>query len=181
VFVIAERTHAPEATATTLRAHDRVVRRIAERVNAVLPFRFGSVAEDPKTVVALVGPLQPLVDKALAQVRGCVQFTLRVRGEPARPRARAPRGGPGTRFLTALVEAKRVPEIAPLTKATRPFVRASRSERHDRPPLLASVYHLVPRGRERAYRAAVERSLAALEVSVRVAGPFPPYAFAELT
>ena len=72
-----------------------------------------------------------------------------------------------------------MPEIAPLRSALAPLVLAERAERHDRPPLLASVYHLVPRGRSRAYRRAVATARARLgAVRLSVTGPWPPYAFA---
>jgi hypothetical protein len=68
-----------------------------------------------------------------------------------------------------------------VTEATAAYVRASRAERHDRPPLLASVYHLVPKAKVRAYRAALARATRELSrVDVRTSGPWPPYAFAEL-
>lgn len=178
-FVVAQRGSAPQPTTAALRAHDRIVRRIEDRVSALLPFRFGTTADDARHLASLVAPVAKLVGKNLALVRGCAQYTLRVHGD-ASPRPAA-RGGPGTRFLAALVEARRVPEIEPVLEAIAPFVRASRVERHDRPPLLASVYHLVPRSKAGAYREALTRSAAALDVAIRVTGPFPPYAFAELT
>ena len=57
-------------------------------------------------------------------------------------------------------------------------VRGERRVRHERPPLLASVYHLVPRESLDAYQAAV--TAAAREAGLRVSssGPWPPYAFA---
>jgi hypothetical protein len=74
-----------------------------------------------------------------------------------------------------------VPEIAAVTDATASHVRASRMERHDRPPLVASVYHLVPRKEARAYRSALTRAARQVSrVQVKVSGPWPPYAFAEL-
>jgi hypothetical protein len=49
--------------------------------------------------------------------------------------------------------------------------------RHDTPPLLASVYHLIDRGAADAYRTAIE---AAPQSTARIVatGPWPPYAFA---
>jgi len=74
---------------------------------------------------------------------------------------------------------ERVPEIAALTEETRPFVRAVRVERRDH---FATVYHLVERSAVRAWRAAVARALARLgSIRVTTTGPWPPYAFAELS
>ena len=79
------------------------------------------------------------------------------------------------------LRAHRVPEIDAVTTATKPFVRASRAQRHDRPPLLASVYHLVPRADVRKYRAALAASSKMLDgVRVDATGPWPAYAFAEI-
>jgi hypothetical protein len=98
--------------------------------------------------------------------------------------ARAGRLGPGARYLAtrmlAARRARRVPEIAWLRPALRPFVTAERVERCDAPPLVASVHHLIARGDARRYLAAVAASTAAGTHDVRVlpSGPCPPYAFA---
>jgi hypothetical protein len=180
-FVIVERTAAPEPTAKNLRAHDRIVKRIAAASPAVLPFRFGSLAADATALRKLLEPVTPAIAKALELVSECVQYTLRVYGHPARPEKSRAKGGPGTRWLDTRLRARRVPEIAPVTEATAALVRSSRVERHDRPPLVASVYHLVPRRDVARYRAALRRGASELSgIDVRTTGPFPPYAFAEL-
>ena len=168
-----------------MRAHDRVVRRVARRTSAVLPLRFGTIAADARALRALLAPVRALLPAAFARVRDAVAFTIRVeRVRRARaPLAPAPApvgGGPGTRWLAARLAQHRVPEIDPLTAATAPFVRQRRVERHDRGPELATVYHLVPRADVRRWRAAVRAAQAALAAPVRVSGPFAPYAFAEL-
>lgn len=179
-FVVAQRMQAPHPDEEALRAHDRVVRAIAERTPALLPFRFGTVADDVEALSALLEPVAPLVKKSLERVRGCVQFTVRVYGEPKKPKPA--RGGPGTRFMSALLAARRVPEIDDVAAAVAPFVKATRVERHDRPPLLASVYHLVPRRHVHAYEEALRRAAGAKRrIRISATGPFPPYAFAELT
>jgi hypothetical protein len=62
--------------------------------------------------------------------------------------------------------------------ALAPLVRGERRERHDRPPLIASVYHLVGRDSLEGYRTAVESAARAAGVRVTSSGPWPPYAFA---
>lgn len=176
-----EHAPAPEPTATAVRAHDRIVKRIARATPALLPFRFGSVATDAAALRKMFDPVAAALKQALALVDGCVQYTLRVYGQPARPKSSERGAGPGTRWLGLRLRARRVPEIAPVTEATKARVRASRAERHDRPPLVASVYHLVPKSEARAYRAALSRASRALSrVEVKASGPWPPYAFAEL-
>src|SRR2546428_788691 len=78
-----------------------------------------------------------------------------------------------------LVVAGRVPEVDPLGRARRGLVSAERIERHERPPLLASVYHLVRRGDSERYLATVAAASARLNgVRVSPSGPWPAYAFA---
>lgn len=183
-LVVAERASTPAPTARALRAHDRIVKRIAAQSSAVLPFRFGSVVASAAALRATLDPVSAAVATALSLVDGCVQYTLRVYGEPARDAARAeprPGAGPGARWLGARLRAKRVPELAAVAHATAPHVRASRAERHDRPPLVASMYQLVPKSEARAYRAALRRGARELRgLDVKTSGPWPPYAFAEL-
>lgn len=176
----------PATSLSALRRHDAVVRRLVRRADGVLPFRFGTFVDDRPTLARRLSARAPALRRALSLVAGREQMTLRVYGPPARPsRARRPasRHGAGARYLaTRLAAARRrrsVPELAPLRAALGPFVVAERAERHDHPPLLASVYHLVERGRSRAYRRAVTTARARLgRVTLSVSGPWPPYAFA---
>jgi hypothetical protein len=180
-FVVVERTAAPEPTPTRIRAHDRVVRRIAKQAPAVLPLRFGALVEDAAALRALLEPTAEALRTGLERVRNCVQYTHRVYGTAQPASATESGAGPGARWLAQRVAARRVPEAEPIARATKPFVREARVERHDRPPLVASVYHLVPRGSVKGYRAALARGAAALDgVRVETTGPWPPYAFAEL-
>lgn len=174
----------PETAPTprALRGHDGVVRRIAARSLASLPFRYGSRVRDLAELRRALRPVRAAVSRALAHVDGCVQYTLRVYGQAHAATASEQPGGPGTRWLAERLAARRVPEIAPVSTATKPFVREAKSARHDRGPLVASVYHLVPRADARRYRAALERAARTLDgVRVECSGPWPPYAFAELT
>jgi hypothetical protein len=174
---------APQASARTLRAYDSVVRGIARRASAVLPVRFASVVEDESALLELLEPRANELRASLERVRGCEQMTMRVFGEA---RTRATRGaergaeaqGAGTRWLVERARAASLPEIEPARAALGSLVRAERCERHDAPPLLASVYHLVPRARAREYQLIIARAQAALGgLHVTLSGPWPPYAF----
>ena len=67
----------------------------------------------------------------------------------------------------------------PLRPVLDRFVTTERVDRHDAPPLVASVYHLLSRGEADAYTEAVERAASALhDVRITVSGPWAPYAFA---
>jgi hypothetical protein len=178
----------PPVSPTTLRAHDAVVRRLAGAVDAILPVRFGTLLEGERALAEAIGGRAVRLREALALVAGREQMTLRVFGEPApAPVDDAPPMagdlGPGARYLERRRrEARRdadVPELAPLRRAMAPLVRAEHAQRHGAPPLLASVYHLIDRGRAGAYLEVVAAGAAALAPTRAVAtGPWPPYAFA---
>jgi hypothetical protein len=155
----------PELTAEMVRAHEAAVRRLAGACPALLPVRFGSFAGQ----VDLSAREAELLE-ALELVRGREQMTLRVFGEapPADRRS-------GTAYLESLRRSRSLPELDPLRAALEPLVRAERTEAH-RGPLLASVYHLIDRGRAPEYL----RALAGVALEVRVApsGPWPAWSFA---
>jgi hypothetical protein len=101
---------------------------------------------------------------------------LRVHG----PAAPAPLNAPpasGTRYLEDRRRARKLPELDPLRTALQSLVRAERTERHSEPGLLASVYHLIDKGRAADYARAVET--ARLDgLRVLVSGPWPAWSFA---
>jgi hypothetical protein len=90
--------------------------------------------------------------------------------------------GPGTRYLDArrasAGDPRAIPEVARVLDALAPLVRGERRQRHERPPLLASVYHLVARESLDTYRAAVASAAEDAGLRVTTSGPWPPYAFA---
>ena len=72
----------PRPDRETLERQDAVVRRLAERFGAILPARFGEAFADEAALAGRLDPREPEIALALALVRGCVQMTLRVFGEP---------------------------------------------------------------------------------------------------
>ena len=166
VAVVGDVPDTPELTAMTLRAQDGVLRRLAAAVDAVLPARFGTLLADDAAVTEALARRRGPLAQALGRVAGCEQMTVRVWGDGAAtaPAAEsATGGGPGTRYLAqrrqAQEQAQRVPELEPLRRRLGELVRAERVERHDRPPLLATVQHLVPRGAGGRYVAVVVAAL----------------------
>jgi hypothetical protein len=172
----------PAATTTALRRHDATVRRIAATVDAVLPMRFGSAVPDERAAARLLTPRTVELAGRLARVRGHEQMTVRVFGPPSPgpppPRTRPTRSGPGTRYLAARQRAHGVPELDSIRPLFDGLVTDERVQRHATPPLLASLYHLVPRGRRAQYRARLARAATRLApLRLAVSGPWPPYAF----
>jgi gas vesicle protein GvpL/GvpF len=111
---------------------------------------------------------------------------LRVWGETSAPWPPAAEGGsgPGARYLAsrrhAHERARRVPELDTLRPALAELVREERAERHDRPPLLATVQHLIARGASVRYLSVIEAAgPRLLPWRVSVSGPWLPYAFGE--
>lgn len=183
---------APPVTPETMVAHNAVVQRLAERLPAVLPARFGQTAPDEGTLAAWIAAREREVVAALALVEGCVQMTLRVfagpdnllEEEPELAPIRVPDDlGPGARYLHARREAaeraRTLPEIAPLREALRPLLRAERIQRATIPGRLrATAYDLVARGEAGAYARTVEETAPRLAGwKVTASGPWPPYAF----
>jgi hypothetical protein len=179
---------APPIDAASLRGHDHTLRRLADLVDAVLPVRFCTVVDDEHALADLLAPRSAELGQALELVAGREQMTLRLYGEQPLadadpPPPAAADGGPGTRYLAErLRQARRLdaaPEVAALRRALAPLVVDERVERHDTPPLLASLYHLVERGAGPRYLAALAAARADLgDLVARPSGPWPPYAFA---
>ena len=180
-------------SAEALAAHDRVVRILAGQVEAALPARFGWMADEASLGEHLAPHRERLLE-ALELTAGCEQMNLRIYGSPrpdARPAARLADDGarPGTRYLEGkrddACRRREAPEIAPLASILSGLVRAERVERRpagtpgDPEHLLASVYHLVERGRSDDYRAVVAGAAELLApFRATVSGPWAPYAYA---
>ena len=186
--VVGEMADSPDATPDTIRAHDAIVRRLAEISEAVLPARFGTVQDASalsEWLAAAVG-----LDEALRLVAGREQMTLHVfqADAPAASEAGGERVeetglGPGARYLAERQRhwrhQEQIPELEPLRPRLDALVAAERVELRATPPWRASVYHLIERGRSAEYREAVEANLDLVGgVRLRVSGPWAPYAFA---
>ncbi len=175
--VVVGKGKAPDPTPAALAAYDETIRGLASE--AVLPFRFGTCVASATALKTLLEPLGANIERALDRVRDCVQYTHRVYGKALPPPKRARGQGPGAAFMAKKLHAVKAPEIAELLSLVAPKIREERIERHDRPPLVASVYHLVPVKKETAYRRALSRADRGA-YRIETTGPWPAYAFAEL-
>ncbi len=170
----------PELSEAALSDQHDVVGRIAARVDAILPARFGSLIDrgELERVVAL---RRGAIVEALALVAGCEQMTVRVfaAGDERRPRVPAPAAN-GTAYLRQRADAERSVHalLGPLSDAARPFVRAERSARAAR-GVAATLYHLIARGDSTSYRERLDALRDARPApDFVVSGPWPPFAFA---
>jgi hypothetical protein len=178
-------TSAPVADAAGLRAHDAVVRRLHETAPSVLPMRFGCVVRDEATLRAWVETVRPILEHGLDLVKDREQMVLRIYGDaaPASPDEPDHRDHHrGTRYLMKRSQASLPQELGRGMEALRlrlgDLVHGERLERHETPPLIATLRHLVPRDASEAYRGAVAGQIPGFEhVTLRVSGPWPPYAF----
>lgn len=191
VAAVGEMDEPPEVTPETIRGHDAVVSRLAGLSEAILPARFGTVQE-ATALSDWLGSAEALRE-ALRLVARREQMTLHVfddgatlepeRGDelPAPDGARSL--GPGARYLEGRRHQWRrettLPELALVRQRLATLIAAERVERRTTPPLRASVYHLIERGRSGAYRETVEAAGALVAgVRLRITGPRAPYAFA---
>jgi len=191
VAAVGPMAESPAVSSESLRGHDAVVRRLTRAVDALLPARFGTLAPDARGLCERLERASADLHEALARVAGREQMILRVftDGPGAAPPPSmdgSDAGGPGTRYLAGRARAQRaataIGELAPLRPVLDRFVTAERVERHDALPLVASVYHLVPRGAAAEYATAVEDAARRLSgMRVTVSGPWAAYAFAPET
>ncbi|MEP6917771.1 MAG: GvpL/GvpF family gas vesicle protein [Acidobacteriota bacterium] len=174
----------PALSEDSLRTQHAIVAQVAERVDAVLPARFGSVV-DAGELTRLVVLRRDAIGQALDLVRGRVQMTVRrftslVRS--AAPALPAARSGPisGTAYLQERRSAATPvlsSDIDAITAAVRGLVASERAEAgHGH--VAATVYHLVDRGTVEAYTDAIDalRSHVGTD-TLTVSGPWPPFAF----
>ncbi len=191
VFAAVEHVNAaPAADENGIRAHDRIVRSLAAKVEAILPARFGSVVAGEQELAELLRLRQRELRDALELVNGREQMTLRIYGALSTVQQATARGceelnspGPGTRYLTAKMEhtpKERIMGLESIMSRVRPFLHGERWQHHATPPLLASAYHLIDRGQSAAYVAALHDSNDDTgEARITASGPWPPYAFAQ--
>jgi hypothetical protein len=162
-----------------LRQQHAIVLALADRVDPLLPARFGS----RMTMARLERILRPSLDvvaEALEHVRGRQQMTVRFIGpQPFAPASSTSRAS-GTAYLTQRRAACRAlpTEVAPLEAAVRSLVVDQRV-RPGRGRMHATLFHLIPRSQVDAYRAAFEAALPRIEPwHAALSGPWPPFAFA---
>lgn len=182
VAAVVRRSTSPRLSERALRAQHRVVCRLFDVTDAILPVRFGALVErdELSRVIQLRGG--PLLS-ALRRVRGQVQMTVRIfgsvsgRGVEAQ---RTPRSGAD--YLRARAAASR-PAPSPAGDRVSGAVRSLVSDERLDPgqgAVQVTIHHLVRRDRLDEYRSRVDDVVAGRDsrAHIVVSGPWPPFAFA---
>jgi hypothetical protein len=186
--VVERRADVPPAEFGSLQRHQAVVSDLADRVPAILPVRFGTLLET-EALEEVLGEREEDIADGFDLVRGRVQFSWR-RGAARREAREVGRGGgdagkdvlsgqprSGADYLRRAAKAsKPAPAWRPIRSKLAPLVV---TERYQRASATApeSLYHLVGRAETERYRLLATK-LASVSPSLRVTGPFPPFAFA---
>jgi hypothetical protein len=177
--VVERRYTVPPVSERSLRDQFRTIVALHERVEAILPVRFGALI-DIAELARIVRQRKTMLRRALRRVRGRTQMTVRVFGEPlVDERETSPRSG--TAYLQARARAFR-PDVPPTARAIRravqPFAADDSIER-GRGRVRLVMHHLIARGAVARYQSRIDGVLAGAEDAdtVVVSGPLPPYAF----
>jgi len=179
VAVIAERVAGPPSLSEeSLREQHAIVMDLWQRTGCLLPVRFGTVLGE-RELRTRVAAAVPSLMRSLHHVRGRVQMTVRLFGEPSAGDTAGPAGASGTAYLQALRD--RSSAIADLAAAVRgPVLALVEDERVDpgQGTLRLSVYHLIAAADEPRYRSALASVARAMPARAAISGPWPPFAFA---
>jgi hypothetical protein len=180
IAVIAARPREFPSVEDALREQHAVVLALADRIDPLLPARFGSRLNAARMETTIRRASGALI-RALEHVRGRQQMTVRLIGPAAAPGPQPSAPASGTAYLAQrLAEAHAVPpEAAPLRALVAPFVIEERVMR-GRGSVRATLFHLVARENVDRYRHAAEgiEATAAPPLETTVTGPWPPFAFA---
>jgi hypothetical protein len=189
--VVERRADVPPAELGSLERHHDVVTRIASRVPAIIPVRFGTLL-DEEAIEEALDERGPDIAEAFDAVRDRVQFTWRrrVAGAHAAAAGKAGAGnlpaldagevsgGAGAEYLRRAARAARpVPPAA--WRTVREKLRSLISSERYQPaagPRPEALYHLVARDTVARYTT-IATALRDPKVGLTVSGPFPPFAF----
>jgi len=169
----------PSGEVHALQEQHEILVRLARRVPALLPVRFGSRLEEAR-LRAVLSEHETVITAALDHVRDCCQMTLRLIGPPDVTTPSDVRTDGGAAYLRSrrarLVH--RPAEVHAVGEALGTLVRDERVE-SGHAGIRATVFHLVPRERIETYRTrALVLQQALAPVRLTITGPWPPFAFA---
>lgn len=190
----------PIGLASDLRRHDRVVAHFVAAGVTILPMRFGAVLPERRALVDdLLMPKGRELEAALGELRGLVQYTVRVRYvreavlnavlrderlAALRDAARVSGRGREAQLrlgeaVVAAIDRRRAGDAARIRRELEPLARRVECELSQDPDSVASFSCLVRRTDTEAYEAEVEdlarRHADAVELTLL--GPLAPYQF----
>ena len=177
--IVEPMTSRPEPTIESLQTQQEIVTRLAARVPALVPARFGSIMKEA-SLRSLVETQHDAIAAALRRVTGCAQMTIRVFGTSDLPAPAVLRAASGTAFLEQRrARAHYLPaEVDVIRTQLGRYVREERVEPGAR-TLRVTVFHLVARESVDEYRQRAEDLHSMLPLhQVTVTGPAPAFAFA---
>jgi len=178
--IVERRDDVPPAELGSLRAHQAVVSRLAGAVPAILPVRFGTLLEDDALDEALSERDEDIAE-ALALVRHRAQFTWR-RARPSGPKeASRPSKAATDGGAAYLRRAAKTANVAPPAfRLLRDRLRAFVVREKFQPAASGmpdTLYQLIENTAVERYRAIAD-ALTLTDPSLRMSGPWPPFAFA---
>jgi len=167
--VVEDRAPRMQPTTDGLRQQHEIVVNLADRVDALLPARFGSRIGEA-TLRSIVNDHRAKIQEALSLVRGRRQMTIRVFGTPEGTTPGARPESTGTEFLRALRERARhvPPEVSIVRDVIGDLAAAEIVEPGER-GLRVTLFHLVAVDMTEAYRdraSVLEVSLAPHRVTI---------------
>jgi hypothetical protein len=186
VYAAVERIEqGPAVDEAALRTQHGIVERIAGKVDAVLPTRFGSLV-DLQELERVVALRRDAIRDGLDLVRGRHQMTVRLfDGGVRAPSVSAVRqrvdAASGTDYLQKRRQAATAralpPTVTAISAAVKDIVAAERSEPGEG-RVAATVYHLVEHAAVDKYKERLTGLQSTLEpATLRISGPWPPFAF----
>lgn len=170
--------------------HAKVVQAVFTETTP-LPFRFGTVVTEQQ-LRNFVTARRPVLEGKLAQVRDCVQMSVRIIGNTEKPETdlRSASGGPGTRFLRekrqkilgSELRNDQAKEVASwLRGQIGTLIKAEEISVSGAAKLIVVAAHLVGREQVTQYRnRLVQARKARPELHFLVSGPWPPYTFSNI-
>lgn len=190
--VVERRADVPPPELGSLERHHDVVSRVASRVPAIIPVRFGTLL-DEEAIEEALDERGPDIAEAFDVVRDRVQFTWRRRvagaDAAAAGKASAVEGpaafdageigaGAGAEYLRRAARAAR-PNPPAAWRTVREKLRSLISSERYQPaaaPRSEALYHLVARDTVARYMT-IAAALRDPKTGLTVSGPFPPFAF----
>ncbi len=179
--VVERRADVPPVEFGSLKQHQDVVVRLARKVPAILPVRFGTLL-DPEHLEESVQERDDEIAEALDVVRDRVQFTWRSKGGRrsevgGRAKPKFPKSGVEYLKRAALAANPAPPaSFRALRSALAPLIVKQRYQ-PAKAGIPEAVYHLVEKARVDRYVAAAD-GVRKQSPSLAVTGPYPPFAFA---